>query len=128
MSTLPSPPYYAVIFTSLRTPTDPDGYEIAAERMVELAEQQPGFLGVESARGESGLGITVSYWESENAIRRWREHAEHRLAQQQGREKWYSRFTLRVCRVERAWEVTRFRESSTGSRGVFHRVFSFPAI
>ena len=103
MST-PPPPYYAVIFTSLRTPADPAGYEITADRMLELARQQPGFLGVESARGADGLGITVSYWQSEEAIRRWREHAEHRLAQQQGREKWYARFSLRICRVERAWE------------------------
>jgi len=100
----PPPPYYAVIFTSLRTPADPAGYEITADRMLELARQQPGFLGVESARGADGLGITVSYWQSEEAIRRWREHAEHRLAQQQGREKWYARFSLRICRVERAWE------------------------
>jgi heme-degrading monooxygenase HmoA len=72
--------------------------------MLELAAQQPGYLGVESARGEDGLGITVSYWSSLEAIRVWREQAEHRLAQNQGREKWYSRFALRVCRVETAWE------------------------
>ena len=98
------PPYYAAIFTSLRTPADPEGYGQTSERMLELARQQPGFLGVESARGADGLGITVSYWESEDAIRCWREHAEHRLAQQHGREKWYARFSLRICRVERAWE------------------------
>ena len=100
----PAPPYYAVIFTSLRTPADPDGYETTAERMLELACEQPGYLGVESARGDDGLGITVSYWSSLEAIRGWREHAEHRLAQQQGRVKWYSCFSLRVCRVENAWD------------------------
>jgi heme-degrading monooxygenase HmoA len=99
-----TPPYYAVIFTSVRTAADDAGYEQTAERMLELARQQPGFLGVESARGAGGLGITVSYWESEAAIHHWREQAEHRLAQQHGREKWYARFTLRVCRVERTWE------------------------
>jgi heme-degrading monooxygenase HmoA len=71
--------------------------------MVELARQQPGFLGVESARGEGDLGITVSYWSSEAAIRAWREQAEHRLAQAAGRETWYAAFQLRVCRVERAY-------------------------
>jgi len=101
---LPQPPYYAVIFTSLRTPADPSGYEQTAQRMVELAAQQPGYLGIESARGVDGLGITVSYWESEDAIRNWRQHAEHRLAQELGRSTWYSRFSLRVCRVERAWD------------------------
>jgi heme-degrading monooxygenase HmoA len=96
----PMPPYYAVIFTSQRTADDPEGYEIMAERMVELATQQTGFLGIESARGANGIGITVSYWESLEAIRNWREHAEHRVAQQLGRSKWYSGFRLRVCRVK----------------------------
>jgi heme-degrading monooxygenase HmoA len=109
----PDPPYYAVIFTSTRTPADPDGYEQTAERMVELAREQPGYLGVESARGEDGLGITVSYWASLEAIRAWREHAEHRLAQEQGRATWYSQFALRVCRVERAWEFDSKRDSVT---------------
>jgi heme-degrading monooxygenase HmoA len=98
------PPYYAVIFTSQRTASDAVGYDEAAERMLELAREQPGFLSVESARGADGLGITVSYWENEAAIRAWREHAEHLFVQQQGREKWYARFSLRICRVERARE------------------------
>jgi heme-degrading monooxygenase HmoA len=71
--------------------------------MVELAKEQPGFLGIESARGEDGLGITVSYWTSEEAIRAWREQAEHRIAQQSGRRAWYAEFELRVARVERAY-------------------------
>ena len=100
----PAPPYYAVIFTSTRTPADSDGYEKTAQRMLDLARDQPGYLGVESARGDDGLGITVSYWASLEAIRAWREHAEHRVAQEQGRSKWYSRFSLRVCRVEKAWD------------------------
>jgi heme-degrading monooxygenase HmoA len=99
----PQPPYYAVIFTSVRTAADPAGYAATADRMVELARQQPGFLGVESARGEGGLGITVSYWTSEEAIRAWHEQAEHRVAQVAGREKWYATYQLRVCRVERAY-------------------------
>lgn len=94
----PAPPYYAVIFTSLRTEID-EGYGDVAERMVSLAQEQPGFLGVESAR--DGLGITVSYWESLEAIRHWRRHAEHLLAQQYGREKWYSSFKTRISLVER---------------------------
>ena len=99
----PQPPYYAVVFTSVRTAADPLGYAATAERMVELARQQPGFLGIESARGEGGVGITVSYWSSEEAIRAWHDEAEHRLAQAAGREKWYAQFQLRVCRVERAY-------------------------
>ncbi len=96
----PRPPYYAVIFTSLRTDADPDGYAVTAARMEALAAQQPGFLGIESARGEDGVGITVSYWDSLEAVRRWGEHAEHRLAQHLGRARWYETFQLRVCRVE----------------------------
>ena len=96
----PKPPYYAVIFTAQRTDGD-HGYDRMAERMVELAAQQPGFLGVESVRGGDGLGITVSYWESEAAIAAWKAQAEHRIAQQTGQRVWYSDYQLRVARVER---------------------------
>lgn len=107
----PEAPYYAVIFTSLRplaeSPEyDAAGYDATAEQMLALARTQPGFLGVESARGEDGLGITVSYWDSMEAIRSWRGHEEHRLAQDQGRAKWYRYYHLRVCRVERAMEFS----------------------
>ena len=97
----PEPPYYAVIFTSTRTSVD-DGYGETADRMVELAAQQPGFLGVESARDPNGLGITVSYWESEEAIANWKRHAEHRVAQSHGIHKWYEEFVTRVAKVERS--------------------------
>jgi heme-degrading monooxygenase HmoA len=97
----PEPPYYAVIFTSSRTEVD-EGYGDMSQKMVEMASQQPGFLGVESARGADGLGITVSYWESEEAIANWRRNAEHRIAQTHGREKWYAEFVTRVAKVERA--------------------------
>ncbi|MCK8490520.1 antibiotic biosynthesis monooxygenase [Spirosoma sp. RP8] len=101
----PEPPYYAVIFTSVRTDVA-EGYGDMAIRMVELAEQQPGFLGAESARNAEGvaLGITVSYWESLEAIRNWKRHAEHQLAQQIGRERWYERYKTRICRVERDYD------------------------
>jgi heme-degrading monooxygenase HmoA len=80
-----------------------EGYAATAERMVQLAAEQSGFLGVESARGADGVGITVSYWDSLESIRCWREHAEHRLAQRDGKAKWYARYQLRVCLVEEAW-------------------------
>ena len=95
----PQPPYYAVIFTSLRTEGD-QGYAETARRMVELAREQPGFLGIESVR--DGLGITVSYWQSLEAIQSWKAHAEHRLAQKRGRD-WYASFRVRVCKVEREY-------------------------
>lgn len=97
----PAPPYYAVIFSSLRTEGDA-GYGQAAARMLELAREQPGFLGVESAR-EDGLGITVSYWASEAAILAWKQHAEHQAVREQGRDAWYTAFHTRVCKVERAY-------------------------
>jgi heme-degrading monooxygenase HmoA len=98
-----APPYYAVVFASTRTAADAEGYDAMAERMEELAATQPGYLGIESARGADGLGITVSYWDSLENIRRWHELAEHQHAQALGRSTWYSAFRLRVCRVERAY-------------------------
>jgi len=99
---LPAPPYYAVVFSSRRTTGD-QGYEAMADRMVQLAQVQPGFLGVESARDADGFGITVSYWVSEAAIRAWREQAEHRIAQESGRTRWYEHYEIRVARIERAY-------------------------
>jgi len=98
----PRPPYYAVIFTSIRTPGD-RGYADMADRMVELASKQPGFLGVESVRDGDGVGITVSYWESTEAIAAWKAQADHLAAQQRGRRDWYQRYEVRVARVERAY-------------------------
>ena len=72
----PAPPYYAVVFTSIRSDTD-EGYSTAAAKMMALASEQPGFLGVESVREQSGLGITVSYWKDEESIRRWKDHTAH---------------------------------------------------
>lgn len=95
----PAPPYYAVIFSSQRTDGD-NGYGEMAEKMVELASKQKGFLGLESARDE-GLGITVSYWDSVESIKKWRENAAHQVAQEKGRAIWYQSFALRVCKVER---------------------------
>lgn len=107
LAATPAPPYFAVIFTSLQTDLDDEGYAVTADRMVQLASEQPGFLGVESARGVDGLGITVSYWDSLESIRRWRDQAEHRLAQRDGKAKWYARYALRVCRVENAYHFER---------------------
>jgi len=98
----PEPPYYAVIFTSTRTDVD-EGYGAMADRMVELAARQPGFLGVESARGADGLGLTVSYWESLEAIAAWKAQGEHRVAQSSGHRKWYLQFETRIAKVERAY-------------------------
>jgi heme-degrading monooxygenase HmoA len=94
----PPPPYYAVIFSSLRTDVD-EGYHETGQRMFDLAAEQPGYLGVESAR--EGLGITISYWESLEAIRNWKQVAEHVVAQQKGRTDWYSAYKTRICKVER---------------------------
>ena len=96
----PSPPYYAVIFSSIRNEVE-DGYAEMAQRMIELAAEQPGFLGVEGVR--EGLGITVSYWDSLEAIRNWKEHAEHRLAQEKGMKVWYQAYRTRICRVEKEY-------------------------
>lgn len=98
----PAPPYYAVIFTSLRTPGD-NGYGQMAERMDQLARVQPGFLGMDSVRNAEGYGITVAYFESEEAIAAWKANAEHRVAQREGHRQWYEHFQVRVAKVERAY-------------------------
>ena len=100
---LPEPPYYAVIFSSLRNGEDDAGYIAASDRMVELAAQQPGYLGVETVRGADGFGITVSYWTSEAAIVAWKHQAEHAATRAHGRKYWYEHFELRVAKVERAY-------------------------
>ncbi len=98
----PAPPYYAVIFSSRRTEPD-DGYGKMAARMVELASQQPGFLGAESTRGVDGFGITVSYWSSMEAVSAWKAHVEHLAAQDAGRRKWYEHYEVRIAKVEQAY-------------------------
>lgn len=101
-SKTPKPPYYAVIFTSKRTEGD-QGYSEMAERMEVLAKEQEGFLGMETVRGE--IGITVSYWNSLDAIKRWKMNSEHLEAQRLGHEKWYSGFKIRIAKVERDYEM-----------------------
>ena len=91
--------YFSVIFTAQRTLSDEDMYSLTSERMVELAQQQPGFLGLESVRGEDGIGITVSYWRDRAAIRAWRNDVEHLAAQQMGRQEFYSWYHIRVAEV-----------------------------
>lgn len=96
----PEPPYTAVIFTSIRTDGD-HGYAVMSRRMLELAAQQPGFLGVESARDD--VGITVSYWADDDAARAWKQVAEHLVAQERGRSTWYSDYQVRVATVTRSY-------------------------
>lgn len=98
----PKPPYFAVIFTSTRTESD-NGYDETADRMVELAEKQAGFLGIESARED--VGITVSYWADLESIKQWKANSEHLEAQKTGRKSWYDSFKVRISKVERDYGV-----------------------
>lgn len=104
-----STPYYAVIFTSTQN-EDITGYEDMAVKMETLAKQQKGFLGIESARNDTstalsaGVGITVSYWQTLEDIKNWKQHSEHLLAQQKGRNQWYNRYHVRICKVEREYD------------------------
>lgn len=97
----PSPPYYAVIFTSVKNAAH-EGYDDMALRMAELVKDAEGFLGMESARNE--LGITVSYWSSLESIKKWKMNAEHLIAQEKGRSQWYKKYKTRICLVERDYE------------------------
>ena len=103
---LPDPPYYAVVFTSLRTPVD-DGYGDTAKAMFELVQSQPGFLAADTARGPDGLGITVAYFTDEPSIASWKSHPDHAAAQRRGRETWYDSYALHIAKVERAYRFDR---------------------
>ncbi|MDR9485918.1 MAG: antibiotic biosynthesis monooxygenase [Sediminimonas sp.] len=104
----PNDHHYAVIFSS-QLADDDDGYAEMGDKMFELALQQPGCFGAESARDETGFGITVSYWDSEESIARWKEDARHLVAQRMGIERWYTHYELRIARVERAYSGPRGR-------------------
>lgn len=97
----PQTPYYAVIFTSLRTEGDND-YNATAQKMEELAALEEGYLGIESARNE--LGITVSYWKDLEAIKKWKLNMDHTEAREKGRTTWYTKFKVRICKVERDYQ------------------------
>ena len=122
-ATLPTPPYYAVIFSSKRRDGD-HGYAETAQRMHALVAQQPGFLGAESTRGADGFGITVAYFESEAAIAGWRNHAEHAVARERGRNEWYQHFELRIARVERAYGGPAERIAGSQQQPAQHAVAS----
>lgn len=100
-----TPPYYAVIFTSIRSGAADEAYASTAKKMAELAAKQPGFLGVESARNE--IGITVSYWESLEAIRNWKADTDHLMAQQMGKDLFYTNYKTRIAKVERDYGFER---------------------
>ncbi len=100
----PAPPYYAVIFTSVASEAR-EGYESTADRMLELANEQEGYLGIESAREK--LGITVSYWKDLDSIRKWKMNAEHLMAQEKGRKEWYQNYKTRICLIERDYEFNK---------------------
>ena len=104
-ASLPEPPYYVVAFSSTRRDGDA-GYTAMAEKMVALAAEQPGFLGVESARGADGFGITNSYWADEASIRAWKAVVDHAAAQRLGRARWYDLYHVRIGRIERAYGFT----------------------
>lgn len=99
------PPYYAVIFTAIRTDIGEQEYSEAAARMSERAATMPGYLGVESTRDpESGLGITVSYWRDEESLLAWKRDIEHTAIRNMGRERWYSAYATRIAKVEREYD------------------------
>ena len=104
IASTPKPPYYAVIFTTLRTEID-EGYDEMAKEMEALAKQQDGYLGIESARNE--VGITVSYWENIASIINWKNNFEHSIAREKGRILWYKNYQVRICKVERDYGFTR---------------------
>lgn len=102
LSNTPTPPYYAVIFSSVLS-DDTKGYEDMAKKMVDLARQQKGFLGIESARNE--IGISVSYWKDLESIKKWKYHSEHAIAKEMGKTRWYKNFITRIALVEKEYRL-----------------------
>ncbi|MDH5610407.1 MAG: antibiotic biosynthesis monooxygenase [Cyclobacteriaceae bacterium] len=96
-------PYYAVIFSSQRTDKDHQHYEEMAEGMLKIVEEFDGYLGCESYRNLDGKGVTISYWQSLNEIQYWKDNLAHRAVQRMGRDKWYSSYTVRVCKIEKEY-------------------------
>lgn len=116
----PPPPYYAVVFTATRARQngemlDAAGYTAMAAEMVSLAEKQDGFLGIDSAK--EAMNITVSYWRDLESIKQWKENLAHREAQKLGREKWYSAYRIRICKVEREYGTDKSKDTATGVPG-----------
>lgn len=108
--------YFSVIFTAQRTMSAENMYQITADRMVTLAQRQPGFLGVESVRGEDGIGITVSYWKDRKSIHDWRMEAEHLVAQQMGRKEFYEWYHVRVAEIVRHYTFSADIDSDADTR------------
>jgi len=111
----PTPPYYAVVFTSQRTDVD-SGYNEMSNRMFEIVRKQPGFLRFESVTdgivSETPLlGITVYYWKNVDSMKNWKENSEHIFAQESGKEKWYQSYKIRICKIERDYEFDKEKES-----------------
>ena len=102
----PKPPYYTVIFSSIRSVESKD-YDSMSKKMIELVEKQPGFLGFECAK--ETIGITVSYWENLDSIKEWYNNIDHKIAQDKGRLEWYDSYTVRVARVERSYSFNQGR-------------------
>lgn len=100
------PPYYAVVFTTVRT-EDQSGYSETSARMEEMVKEVPGFLGMDHAQTPGGLGITVGYFRDADALTEWRNNAEHRAAQKRGQAEWYQNYTLHVAKVERSHAFVR---------------------
>ena len=97
-------PYFAVIFVSQRNQNDSAGYDTMAQQMVELAAQQPGYLGIDSVRNNQGQGITISYWDSLESIKCWKSDIDHQVAQKKGKSDWYQNYQVRISRVEQEYE------------------------
>jgi len=98
--------YYAVIFSTVREIEKQEGYQEMSEKMLRLAQAQPGFIEIESVRGPDGRGMSVSYWRTLEDIRSWKQQNEHLMAQQMGKSRWYRSYKVRICKVEREYEFS----------------------
>lgn len=94
---------YVVIFRA-KVRVQDEEYSRVAARMRELALSQFGCLEFHAVT-EGADEVALSYWPSEEAIRAWKSHPEHVLAQQTGRERWYASYSVQVAAVTREYRV-----------------------
>jgi heme-degrading monooxygenase HmoA len=86
-----------VIFRSRLRDDPAPGYADTAARMLELARATPGFVSFQHYEAADGERVSLIEFASDEAVRAWREHPEHREAQRRGRADWYAWFRLTTC-------------------------------
>jgi len=95
------------IFRSRLRRENEAAYHPEADRIYALAQTMPGFVSLKTFHADDGERVSIVEFESEETMRAWREHPEHRKAQALGRELFYSEYQIQVCPVVRQYGFKR---------------------